>query len=74
MFFTERYQQPIFKTFPLEFKDDLDQYKRIFDSLEPHREQLPEKWQNGLDDFQKMLVLRCLRADMLTNSMQVSGR
>ena len=33
------------------------------------REPLPGKW-DDLDSFQKILVLRCIRADKVTNSMQ----
>nr|XP_023655546.1 dynein heavy chain 1, axonemal [Paramormyrops kingsleyae] len=45
-------------------------FKRIFDSGEPHREELPGEWSSELDAFQKLLVLRCLRADRLTHGMQ----
>lgn len=34
------------------------------------REPLPGKWQDELDAFQKLLVLRCLRGDKITNAMQ----
>ena len=34
------------------------------------RELLPGIWNTYLDDFQKLLVLRCLRGDKVTNAMQ----
>ena len=34
------------------------------------REELPGKWSEDLDDFQKLIVLKCLRADKVTNGMQ----
>lgn len=34
------------------------------------REPLPGKWNDDFDDFQKMIVLRCLRADQVTIAMQ----
>ena len=36
-----------------------------------HSETLPEPWNAKLDTFQKLLVLKCLRADKVTNAMQV---
>ena len=36
-----------------------------------HSEPLPEPWNTDLDAFQKLLVLKCLRADKVTNAMQV---
>ena len=36
-----------------------------------HSEPLPEPWNAKLDTFQKLLVLKCLRADKVTNAMQV---
>ncbi|KAM4722817.1 dynein axonemal heavy chain 1 [Rhinophrynus dorsalis] len=47
-----------------------EEYRRICDSPEPHREQLPGEWGQTLDSFQKMLILRCLRGDKVTNAMQ----
>ena len=37
----------------------------------PFREPLPDHWNTDLDDFQKLLALKCVRADKLTNAMQV---
>ncbi|GFR45764.1 hypothetical protein Agub_g7181 [Astrephomene gubernaculifera] len=40
-------------------------WKRIYDSLEPHTEPLPEPWQSRLDPFQRIIVLRTIRPDKL---------
>ena len=32
--------------------------------------EIPEPWKTKLDDFQKMIILKCLRPDKLTNAMQ----
>ncbi|KAG8436117.1 hypothetical protein GDO86_007286 [Hymenochirus boettgeri] len=45
-------------------------YRKISDSPEPHREQLPGEWGKTLDSFQTILILRCLRGDKVTNAMQ----
>ena len=55
-----------------EFSDYVKEFKKVFDSPEPHKEPLPGHWNKDLDEFQKMLVLKCLRADKLSNAMQVS--
>ncbi|XP_041081390.1 dynein heavy chain 1, axonemal [Polyodon spathula] len=52
------------------FTEHLGEFKGIFDSSEPHRATLPGSWQTCLDSFQKLLILRCLRADKVTNAMQ----
>ncbi|XP_069062696.1 dynein axonemal heavy chain 1 [Pleurodeles waltl] len=59
-----------FSGFVHHFVLHLDGFKTIFDSAEPHREPLPGEWNNKLDAFQKLLVLRCLRGDKVTNAMQ----
>lgn len=45
-------------------------FKDIFDSADPHQQPLPGKWNDALDDFQKLIVLKCLRPDKITNAMQ----
>ncbi|XP_041639844.1 dynein heavy chain 1, axonemal [Cheilinus undulatus] len=52
------------------FSEHLQGFQRIFDSNHPHREPLPGDWDTKLDSFQKLLVLRCLRADCLVQGLQ----
>uniref|UniRef100_A0A8D1UYI8 Dynein axonemal heavy chain 1 n=1 Tax=Sus scrofa TaxID=9823 RepID=A0A8D1UYI8_PIG len=61
---------PAFSSFALDFVKHLSEFRAIFDSPEPHREPLPGIWDQYLDQFQKLLVLRCLRGDKVTNAMQ----
>ena len=35
-----------------------------------YREPLPGSWNTDLDNFQKMIVLKCLRTDKITEAMQ----
>lgn len=62
---------PKFSVLAKEFSSYMQEFKKVFDSSEPHREQLPGHWDTDLDEFQKMLVLKCVRADKITNAMQV---
>ncbi|EMP33877.1 Dynein heavy chain 1, axonemal [Chelonia mydas] len=59
-----------FSSFMDDFVDNIQEFRAIFDSTEPHREPLPGKWDSELDSFQKLLPLRCLRGDKVTNAMQ----
>ncbi|XP_053075250.1 dynein axonemal heavy chain 1 isoform X4 [Acinonyx jubatus] len=61
---------PAFSDFAHDFTEHLSEFQAIFDSPEPHREPLPGIWDEYLDQFQKLLVLRCLRGDKVTNAMQ----
>ncbi|XP_067102135.1 dynein axonemal heavy chain 1 [Osmerus mordax] len=61
---------PTFSSLPESFSQHIEGFKTIFDSNEPHREPVPGKLNTTLDSFQKLLVLRCLRADRLTHGLQ----
>ncbi|KAF0288035.1 Dynein heavy chain 1, axonemal [Amphibalanus amphitrite] len=61
----------VFKDLPADFADYKisRKFKNVFDSIQPHRERLPGKWEE-LQDFQRLVLLRCLRPDRVTNGMQ----
>ncbi|XP_031787006.1 dynein heavy chain 1, axonemal isoform X2 [Nasonia vitripennis] len=61
---------PKFQNFVSFFKSLISEFKRIFDDPEPESASYPEPWQSQLDDFSKLLVLKCLRPDKVTNAMQ----
>ncbi|VDD79452.1 unnamed protein product [Mesocestoides corti] len=61
---------PNFGGLPKFIKKNLDAFKNIFDSHEPHRIPLKEPWGTKLDSFQRLLFLRCFRPDKVANAMQ----
>ena len=52
-----------FRQFRGSFVSNTDEWKRYYDDREPHKAILPSPWNEKLTDFQKMIVLRCLRLD-----------
>ncbi|XP_025602682.2 dynein axonemal heavy chain 1-like [Athalia rosae] len=62
---------PKFEGFVDSFKKLLPQFKNVFDAQEPQTVPLPNPWRSSLDEFQKMLVLKCLRPGKVTNAMQM---
>ncbi|CAG2057340.1 unnamed protein product, partial [Timema podura] len=59
-----------FKGLRTHMENNGDKWKSVFDSLEPHMCAMPEPWHTHLSQFQKMLVLRCLRSDKIVPSVQ----
>ena len=45
-------------------------FKKIFDAPDAHREKMPGEWEDRLNSFQKMIVLKSLRADKITAAIQ----
>ena len=45
------------------FVGNTHEWRKIYDSKEPHRAPFPSPWSEKLTDFQKMIVIRCLRPD-----------
>lgn len=41
-------------------------FKKIFDSPNAHEEPMPGDWDSKLNSFQKMIVLKAIRPDMIT--------
>lgn len=54
---------PAFKKFRQHFEQNVILWKEVYDDREPHTAPLPEPWNGSLSDFQKMMVIRCLRPD-----------
>ncbi|XP_065670290.1 dynein axonemal heavy chain 12 isoform X3 [Hydra vulgaris] len=52
-----------FKGFRDHFTKSLITWKSIFDSKDPEKNVLPHPWSENLTDFQKIIVIRCLRPD-----------
>lgn len=56
---------PQFMGFSKEFVDSVLEWRRLFDSLDPQNVPLPGRWDNQLNGFQKLMVLRCMRPDKI---------
>ncbi|KAJ3181585.1 Dynein heavy chain 7, axonemal [Gaertneriomyces sp. JEL0708] len=54
-----------FGGFDVNFVDHVNDWKHIFDHATPQDLILPGKWKDTLNQFQKLLVLRCLRPDKM---------
>nr|XP_012632402.1 dynein heavy chain 7, axonemal isoform X3 [Microcebus murinus] len=61
---------PSFKTIRKEFMHLKDGWKKVYDSLEPHHEVFPEVWEDKANEFQRMLIIRCLRPDKVIPMVQ----
>uniref|UniRef100_A0A183SIA1 Dynein heavy chain 7, axonemal n=1 Tax=Schistocephalus solidus TaxID=70667 RepID=A0A183SIA1_SCHSO len=44
-------------------RDNLPAWKKFYDSKSPETTPLPEPWQQNLDQFRRLVVLRCVRPD-----------
>ena len=58
-----------FQGFASDFKNHLKAWREYFDCVEPHLQSLPDKWNDSLNSFQKLCVLRCLRVDKVTDGV-----
>jgi len=45
------------------FRDSLSDWRAYYDDVAPHEAELPQTWKERLNDFQTILVLRCIRPD-----------
>ncbi|KAJ6652606.1 hypothetical protein lerEdw1_011258 [Lerista edwardsae] len=61
---------PAFKRIRKEFMHLKEGWKAVYDSMEPHHEDFPEEWQEKMQSFQRMLVIRCLRPDKIIPMVQ----
>jgi hypothetical protein len=61
---------PKFTGIAKHFEANHDKWKVYFDSSSPHATTLPDDWNQKLNIFQRMLLLRCLRPDKLPTGIQ----
>ncbi|RKP19398.1 hypothetical protein ROZALSC1DRAFT_14025, partial [Rozella allomycis CSF55] len=59
-----------FKGIENEFVENEETFKRMFTSSIPHKEKLTDKYERELNDFQKLLILRCIRFDRVISGIQ----
>uniref|UniRef100_A0A8C6DAK2 Dynein axonemal heavy chain 7 n=1 Tax=Moschus moschiferus TaxID=68415 RepID=A0A8C6DAK2_MOSMO len=59
-----------FKNIRREFMRLKDGWKKVYDSLEPHHEVFPDDWEDKASEFQRMLIIRCLRPDKVIPMLQ----
>lgn len=57
-----------FKGFADNIYADPESWRIIYDDLEPHRKSLPGSW-DAKDSFQKLCILRCIRADKIPEAV-----
>ena len=61
---------PGFKGFRDSFIDHVDEWRGYYDDRIPHNAELPMPWQKNLNDFQRLIVLRCLRPDKVSDTIR----
>ncbi|XP_058475903.1 dynein axonemal heavy chain 3-like [Solea solea] len=49
--------------------ENINEWKRLYDSGQPHKEQFPDKW-SDLVGMDRMVVIRCFRPDKLVPAVQ----
>jgi dynein heavy chain len=60
---------PSFKGIVDYFREYNKKFKKIFDSLAPELEEMPGDWNTSLNSFEKLLILKVIRADSITKAM-----
>ena len=56
----------MFKGIEAYFIEFHKKFKKIYDATEAHKEKMPGEWEEKLNQFQKMVVIKALRGDKVT--------
>ncbi|XP_077987554.1 dynein axonemal heavy chain 3-like isoform X2 [Glandiceps talaboti] len=59
-----------FDGFMKDFKNNLEDWKELYDSPLPHQDKIPEPWELTLNAIEKLIVLRIIRPDKITPAIQ----
>ncbi|KAG6939407.1 dynein axonemal heavy chain 12, partial [Chelydra serpentina] len=51
--------------------ENASEWRKIYDSKEPHNVPLPKPWDKTLNELQKMIILRCLRSDKISPAIAI---
>uniref|UniRef100_A0A8C0JFG0 Uncharacterized protein n=1 Tax=Chelonoidis abingdonii TaxID=106734 RepID=A0A8C0JFG0_CHEAB len=51
--------------------ENASEWRKIYDSKEPHNVPLPKPWDKTLNELQKMIILRCLRSDKISPAITI---
>jgi len=62
-------QLEAFKGIDAYFIEFHKKFKKIFDATEAHEEKMPGEWEDRLNSFQKMVLLKSFRADKITSAI-----
>lgn len=63
---------PAFAEFPKNFVDNLTQWRQFYDETNPEDAKIPEPWETRLSPFQKLIVVRIVRPDKVTEKVKFS--
>jgi dynein heavy chain len=55
-----------FKGIQSYFTEFHKKFKKIYDATEAHNEKMPGEWDDRLNSFQKLVLLKAIRADKVT--------
>ncbi|RUS80966.1 hypothetical protein EGW08_011286 [Elysia chlorotica] len=61
---------PAFKGIQQQFPEEAKYWKQIYDSLEPQHHKMPPGWQEKLNHFQRLVILRVFRPDKVIPAVQ----
>uniref|UniRef100_A0A8C3HEC4 Uncharacterized protein n=1 Tax=Chrysemys picta bellii TaxID=8478 RepID=A0A8C3HEC4_CHRPI len=56
---------------PFHISENASEWRKIYDSKEPHNIPLPKPWDKTLNELQKMIILRCLRSDKISPAITI---
>nr|XP_054750956.1 dynein axonemal heavy chain 3-like isoform X12 [Lytechinus pictus] len=63
-------QLDAFDDFMLNFRSNISDWKKLYDSPSPHTDKIPEPWELSLNDIEKLIVLRMIRPDKVVPAVQ----
>ncbi|XP_041458176.1 dynein heavy chain 3, axonemal-like isoform X7 [Lytechinus variegatus] len=63
-------QLDAFDDFMLNFRSNISEWKKLYDSPSPHTDKIPEPWELSLNEIEKLIVLRMIRPDKVVPAVQ----